>query len=44
VSLLVLVFFPIFFVVKSCFEESMVATNRIVTFLNSNTEFQVRFH
>jgi hypothetical protein len=43
ITLLVLVFFPIYFVVKSCFEESMVATKRIVDFVNSNTEFQVRF-
>lgn len=43
VFLLVIVLFPLFFLIKSCFEESVVATDAVVKWIKSNNELQELF-
>lgn len=40
VWLMLLVLFPLYYVLKSCLEESVVATNAIVDFINKNNDVQ----
>jgi len=40
VGFLLILLFPLFFILKSCVEESVIATNAIVAYINGNQELQ----